>query len=237
MDVQVPVDTGTDTDAGTDTGAVSSGAGRKKGFTPSHVDASCDSCGVCVWREDKSTGLNRELSRHINAKNGRCRPDGTLKPATEAKTLTEHVITNRNLFEVRGPKECSFLRRNDADDSHECSSCTKLFATFDQADHHCNYAKCKDVRPPKLSGQICTLFAVTANLCMHTSFAATANLCRLVPPLVHATVDPALCRTRAQRGERKTAAITSHHFSNATPTQPPPASNHATGLRATQRYS
>ena len=40
------------------------------------------------------------------------------KPAKEAKILTEQMITNSNLFEVRGARDCDFLRRTDADDSH-----------------------------------------------------------------------------------------------------------------------
>ena len=143
MDVQVPVDTGTDT------GASSTGAGPQKGLSASCSDIVCKRCNVRIWHDGQPfERIRMEMSRHVNLHNGRCRPDGNFKPAKEAKMLVEQMIINQNLFEVRGARECDFLRREDAKDSHECSSCTKLFATFDQADHHCNYTRCKVVRPP-----------------------------------------------------------------------------------------
>ena len=125
MDVQVSVDTGTNT------GASSTGAGPQKGLSASCSDIVCKRCNVRVWHDGQDIKQMRVmLSRHMIADNGRCRPDGSFKPAKEAKILVEQMMTNKNLFDVRGARECDFFQRKDADDSHECSSCAKLFATF-----------------------------------------------------------------------------------------------------------
>ena len=142
MDVQVPVDTGIDT------GAASTGDGPQKGLSASCSDIICKLCNERIWHDGQPhERIRKEISRHMNANGGRCRPDGTFKPAKEAKTLMEQMITNRNIFEVRGARGCDFLQRTDPPDAHQCSGCSKLFPTLDQANRHMQHTKCKQARP------------------------------------------------------------------------------------------
>ena len=138
MEAQEDTDTGTGTGTGTD-----------KGLSASCSDIICKHCNERIWHDGQEVKQIRVmLSRHMSANNRCCRPNGVFKPAEEAKILMEKMMTNKNLLEVRGGRDCDFLRREDADDSHECSSCGKLFSTFDQADHHAKYTTCKDNQPP-----------------------------------------------------------------------------------------
>ena len=135
-------------DTDTETNAASTGTGPKKGMRASCCDIICDHCNHRIWHEGQPIErMRKEISRHISANNGRCRPDGQLKPAKEARILTEQFVTNRNLFEVRGAKGCDFFQQSDPPDAHQCSSCRRLFATLDQAEYHAKYTKCKQAQP------------------------------------------------------------------------------------------
>ena len=204
-------------DTDTEANAASTGTGPKKGFTPSHVDVLCDSCGDCVWQVGQSSPLNRELSRHINSKNGSCRPDGIFKPAKEAKMLTEQMITNCNLFEVRGARECDFLRQIDADDSHECSNCQKLFPTLDQAEHHAKHTKCKQARPAPMAMRVHCHITIGGTLVravastrrrLDSAFAAA-------PVPATPAIRPAVMAGTASTGTSIPPAPAYHHYTNS----------------------
>ena len=135
-------------DTGAEADAASTEAGPRKGVSASCCDIICDHCNGRIWHDGQEKKQMRVmLSRHMNANGGRCRPDGTFKPAKEAKTLMEQMITNRNIFEVRGARGCDFLQRTDPPDAHQCSGCSKLFPTLDQANRHMQHTKCKQARP------------------------------------------------------------------------------------------